>query len=624
MAPVTKRAKKDNAKPAAAGGLQKFFGATKGPVAAATTTSGAETATEPVCKAAPLKPAGEEEPVKQASATVPKNETGTVPQTPAPAGRGDEAKPTGGLTDAQKLRIEENRRKALERKQTKGKVDAADKAPAPSPPAKGNSAMNATPSKSSGLDRPLKRSSSDITPEKVPQAERQKMPATPAAVAPATAQQAAPSLELEGDAKFRSFGKVPWMQFNNLYAARLEKLRGATLARAQTLWSTEVQPTHFLADIASKPPNSSGDIVVIGIVFKEMPSRDNIIDRYKNSTECGTLPEDDMEAQTSIRSESDVAWLEDPTFRIRVDFAPEQTAKLASGFVVAVRGRTTEAGTLCASSMCFPYGMSSISLPASSPKPDDSPAGEYLALLSGLRIGAPDEDVQARSRALDFLLGRSGTERSRSLSRALRHVIVCGDVYWTGKTGEVPPGLDDADKMFAELAEKLPTEVMPGHKDPSNWSLPQMPLHPFFFRTARNSSQFKSVSNPYQCTLEGVNVLGHSGQPVRDLLRCSSLSSPIDALTTCLDASLLAPTAPDSLGTQPFEKADPFVIEKAPQVLFSGGHSQAEYQYRAPEPGGAGTLCVCVPAFHANPSIVLINLSDPRDVCVQDFGPKAS
>merc|ERR1712183_166196 len=140
------------------------------------------------------------------------------------------------------------------------------------------------------------------------------------------------------------------------------------------------------------------------------------------------------------------------------------------------------------------------------------------------------------------------------------------------------------------------------------------------FRSAQKSSQFKSVSNPYQCGLNNLNILGHAGQPVRDLMRCSSLSTPIQALTTCLDARLLAPTAPDTLITQAFDKADPFVIEAMPQVLFSGGHDQAEYEWRAPSQGAPGTLCVCVPAFHKHPSVVLVSLNDPRDVHVQEFG----
>jgi len=285
-----------------------------------------------------------------------------------------------------------------------------------------------------------------------------------------------------------------------------------------------------------------------------------------------------------------------------------------------VRGCVTSAGTLEVRQIC--YAQSLASLPTL--LPEIATPGPYLALLSGLNIGAPDEDIAARTRAVDFLLGNSETENGKLLGSVVQQVMVCGGVYHRGdlKLKAVPAGMMDADEMFSKLAEKMPVDVLPGLKDPSNLSLPQMPLHPYFFPAACKSSQFKSVSNPYQCNLSGLDILGHSGQPVRDLMRCTSIASPMEALARCLDASLLAPTAPDTLITQPFDKADPFIIEKMPQVFFSGGHSKAQYELRAAAAGSPGTMCICVPAFHQHPAVVLVNLKDPRDVRIEEFGPQ--
>merc|ERR1711983_222607 len=120
-------------------------------------------------------------------------------------------------------------------------------------------------------------------------------------------------------------------------------------------------------------------------------------------------------------------------------------------------------------------------------------------------------------------------------------------------------------------------DVMPGISDPTNYSLPQMPLHPHFFRRVRNAAMpgfFKSVSNPYKCNVDNLSILGHSGQPVEDLLRCTRIRVPLEALKTTLEASHLAPTAPDTLATKPCFNLDPFIMNPVPHVLFSGGHDQ--------------------------------------------------
>merc|ERR1719422_2311036 len=188
--------------------------------------------------------------------------------------------------------------------------------------------------------------------------------------------------------------------------------------------------------------------------------------------------------------------------------------------------------------------------------------------------------------------------------------------------------LSSADAMLARLARILPVHMMPGPEEPTNVSLPQMPIHPMLLPQTRASCHgtFRPVSNPYSSRVDEVRVLGHSGQPVQDMMRCTRLSTPLAALTTCLDSLHLAPTAPDTLPVQPFRGHDPLVINEVPQVFFSGGHTQAAWQWRVTGCGSSahGTTCICVPAFRSQPAIVLVSLHDPRDVRVQEFsGPEA-
>jgi len=592
MAPVSKKAKLGG-KPVAGGGLNRFFGGSKF----------GDTAKDAGVVAGIVAPA----PAAVAAAPAVVKEAAPVAAAAPAAGA---APVSGGLTETQKQRIEENRRKALERKQAKkdgptpNKAElpmaAAAETPAPSP------LKSPSPVKPSVMDRALKRKDSGITPEKAP------LPVEHRQNAPADNRPDASHI-LPGEDKFRTFGKVSWMQYNSLYAVRLDKLRGEVLAQARSLWS-DVPARNFLPNITANPAGYEGDVVFIGVTFKEMLSRDNVINQYKDAiwaTSC--LPEEDVDAQKNLCSDADALWLEDANFRIKLELSAEEVAKFATGFVVAARGSVTAKGQFTTKSICLPQTFAPKPMPAAQPLNPETATGQYVALLSGLCIGAPDEDVDARNRAVEFLTKQAAVE----------HIIVCGGVYGRSNLQDVPAGLEDADRMFAQLAENCQVDVLPGHKDPSNLSLPQMPLHPYFFRSARKCSQFKSVSNPYQCSVGDLEILGHAGQPIRDLMRCTSIATPMQALTTCLDARLLGPTAPDTLVTQPFEKGDPFIIDKTPQVFFSGGHSEFECEWREPAAAGSsGTLCVCVPAFHKLPSVVLVNLKDPRDVRVQEFGTK--
>lgn len=65
-------------------------------------------------------------------------------------------------------------------------------------------------------------------------------------------------------------------------------------------------------------------------------------------------------------------------------------------------------------------------------------------------------------------------------------------------------------------------DVMPGATDPANIAIPQQPFHPCLFPHSSRFGSFERVSNPYQCKLDNVSILGHSGQPVRDIAQLTA------------------------------------------------------------------------------------------------------
>jgi DNA polymerase alpha/epsilon subunit B len=79
----------------------------------------------------------------------------------------------------------------------------------------------------------------------------------------------------------------------------------------------------------------------------------------------------------------------------------------------------------------------------------------------------------------------------------------------------------EVDRCATELASALPVDLMPGPGDLANHALPQQPLHRCLFPGAAPYASFRRVTNPYRCKLDGVSLLGTSGQNIADVQRCA-------------------------------------------------------------------------------------------------------
>ena len=93
---------------------------------------------------------------------------------------------------------------------------------------------------------------------------------------------------------------------------------------------------------------------------------------------------------------------------------------------------------------------------------------------------------------------------------------------------------------------------MPGGFDPSNYLMPQQPFYKCLFPNASKYNSFQCVTNPYECTIEGIRILGTSGQPVDDIKSLSNFNNSIDILENTLKWGHLAPSAPDTQGKNKF------------------------------------------------------------------------
>lgn len=562
MAPANKRAKKSLPATPQGSGLSKFFGSKD---------SEAQAPAEPNTEAKELvelkvgpKVQPKQEP-KEESKAEPKAATAEPVAEPKTEPKAGEKKEAGKVSEAQLQLVEEKKRQA----QAKKRAREAAQVPV-------EKSMTPSPAKTTPPTPPVARAPvAETTPEK-PETRRR--------------------IQLEDNCKFGQLSGTKWEQYHNLYMVRLRQLKAAALEEARAIWSGMVAPDCFMSELSGYKRGVNGsEVVVVGVLFKDLKQRPNVIEEIRELKTSLCVPEAVPKAE-SWRSENDVLWLEENGMRVQLAAGPE-TARLATGYVVAVRGSATPDGHFKLAGFCFPRA------PATA-APKTALKSGSVVLLSGLAFGSEDAVLAtAREKALNFL---QGTKIAR--------IVLCGGLFMAKELGlaGMKAALKEADAFLGRLGDLAQLDVMPGHHDPTNLALPQRPMHPQLFQ-ARGS--FKSVCNPYSFEA-GLSIMGHAGQPVEDLCRVSSLS-PLEALVSCLEARHLAPTAPDTLAIQPFADVDPFVMEVPPHVLFSGNCSKAESLWRACPRGGSGTQCICVPAFHLCPAVVLVN--DARDVRFEHF-----
>lgn len=172
-----------------------------------------------------------------------------------------------------------------------------------------------------------------------------------------------------------------------------------------------------------------------------------------------------------------------------------------------------------------------------------------MLLVSGLQCGAVDADLPMQL-LVDFVAGHLGGAEDHSRAARIARVIVAGNsvaepsselgdkvsaslpiarrAAESGSVQRLPhsslrrQSLSQAeqarlaapqnlvDEVLAQLASSVPVDVMPGPSDPANFTLPQQPLHPCLLPLAARYSSFRSVTNPYECSVAGVRCDTHT------------------------------------------------------------------------------------------------------------------
>ncbi|KAF7667921.1 hypothetical protein LDENG_00042190 [Lucifuga dentata] len=399
----------------------------------------------------------------------------------------------------------------------------------------------------------------------------------------------------------RSFNR----QYAHIYAARLMQMRPLLTERARAKWGPNVH-IRKLCDL-----QTGERCCVIGTLFKRMELQPSILKEI--SEEHNLLPQP---TRTKYISETDELILEDELQRIKLEGKIDKD-KCVTGSVVAVYGAEENEGKFTVEDYCM------ADLPLQTARPALS-SDRFVLLASGLGLGSSHADSMLGLQLLvDMVTGQLGDKGEQSGAATISRILLAGNLlsqntqdkeasskakYLTKKTqaGSVE-AIRLLDELLLQLVASVSVDVMPGQYDPTNYTLPQQPLHRCMFPLSSVYPTLQLASNPFQANIDGVRFLGTSGQNVSDIQKYSSMNSHLDILEETLRLRHLAPTAPDTLGCYPFYQKDPFILEECPHVYFSGSAPSFESKL-IKGPDGQEVLLVTVPEFSSTQMACLINL----------------
>ncbi|THH33896.1 hypothetical protein EUX98_g321 [Antrodiella citrinella] len=398
-----------------------------------------------------------------------------------------------------------------------------------------------------------------------------------------------------------------------------------------------------------------------------MPLKPNVMEDIARDHSIPAPP-----PRAKFHSDEDTIMLEDESGRICLVGDRIRTAGLVTGVILGALGIETNSGDFEVVDYCF-AGMApqETTWTSAASGSDDmevdtesssSSQDEWVALVSGLEVGALSPADAPIELLVEFLTGELGGQQDQASSSRISRIIIAGNslapaVSASAATEEVDRkprkyGQDHAtftphptlnlSGHLLDIARSMPIHILPGPTDPSGTILPQQSLPRAMFGGAASYSTFICETNPTYIQLGPATgsattsakasasktsasasdapkrtILVNSGQPIDDIFKY--LPSPPHDRLSMAESTLhwrhTAPTAPDTLWCHPYFTTDPFVMTHTPHLYAIGNQPKfatrvATERAKDGKTGGTEKKCriVLIPNFRESGTVVLVNM----------------
>ncbi|CAH1163301.1 unnamed protein product [Phaedon cochleariae] len=388
-------------------------------------------------------------------------------------------------------------------------------------------------------------------------------------------------------------------QYCSIYLARLQEMEVLLMERVSSKWGDKypIGKLHKLSD------ENTEKCVVIGTLFKDQKLKPSIL---KQLTEPSVIVN-----TIHFTDGSDKLFIEDEIQRFEL-LGSIDLKYVVTGISCALLGTSMGKGKFMVNDYLFPGYRNQVERPIF----NDS---AFVIFLSGIDfihhehympnlqllscwISGMLGDVDIVSKVTRIIIAGNSIKSSSE-----KHNPEISIITRRTESTETIEAVASFDKFLSQLCQLVDIDLMPGENDPSNHILPQREMHHCMFPLSTIFKSLHCVTNPYSFSLDGLKILGTSGQPVRDIMRYSEITESIDAMESCFKWSHLAPTAPDTLGCFPCYDKDPFIIEECPHVFFSGNQKEFSTKMILGEEGQKVRL-ISIPEFSKTFEAAILDL----------------
>lgn len=145
-----------------------------------------------------------------------------------------------------------------------------------------------------------------------------------------------------------------------------------------------------------------------------------------------------------------------------------------------------------------------------------------VVFISGIDMANQTDSLMALQLFIDWVIGLSANKDELDEVSKICRVIIVGNSIRASPDNKVKKSLlgkgnetDETinavklfDQMLSELVQCVPVDIMPGEFDPTNYMLPQQPMHYCMYPRSRKFTTIQGVTNPYEFELDGFKFLG--------------------------------------------------------------------------------------------------------------------